>query len=125
MSLRLLTLPLQGFGTPATQAQVEVKALSAGERAKRAAMAPVAGLCVSLLVLPIPIVHFAVPPLALVGGVVMGIRRALQGEIITQARGPCPFCGTDQALGLIGTPFRMPRNLKCHTCLKLFTIADT
>jgi len=125
MSLRLLDLSLQGFGTQATQAQVEVKALSAGERARRAAMAPVIGLCVSLLVLPIPIVHFAVPPVALVGGVVMGIRRALQGEIITQAHGPCPFCGTDQSLGLTGASFRMPRDLKCRSCLKLFTIAES
>jgi hypothetical protein len=125
MSQRTLTLPLQGFGTPTTHAQVEVKLLSAGERARRAVIAPVVGLCVSLLVLPIPIVHFAVPPVALVGGVVMGIRRALQGEIITQTHGPCPFCGTDQALGLIGTTFHMPRDLKCRSCLKLFTISET
>jgi len=124
MSQRVLTLPLQGFGTPVTSAQVEVKSLSTRERARRAAMAPVVGLCVSLLVLPIPIVHLAVPPLALLGGVVMGIRRALQGEIITHAHGPCPFCGTDQALGLTGTPFHMPRDLKCRACLKLFTIAE-
>lgn len=125
MSQRVLTLRLRGFGTPVTDAQVHVKSLSSGERARRAAMAPVIGLAVSLLVLPIPIVHFAVPPVALLGGVAMGIRRALQGEIFIQANGPCPYCGTAQGLGLSGTAFRLPRNLKCRACLKLFTIGET
>jgi hypothetical protein len=124
MTTRVLDLPMEGFGTRSTHARVEVTTLSPGERLRRAAAAPAIGLCVSLLVLPIPIVHFAVPPVALVTGVVLGVRRALQGEIITRAHGPCPFCGTDQTLGLTGAPYRLPRPLKCRSCLKLFTISE-
>lgn len=123
MNTRQLNLPLAGFGTPSTSADVEVGSLSPGERFRRAAIAPVIGLGVSLAVIPIPIVHLAVPPVALVTGVVVGIRRAMQSEIITRATGPCPFCGAEQTLGLTGSPFRLPRNLKCHSCLKPFTIA--
>lgn len=125
MNLRQLSLPLSGFGTPSSRAELEVGSLSTGERFRRAAIAPVIGLGVALAVLPIPIVHFAVPPVALVTGVVVGIRRAMQGEIITKASGTCPFCGAQQTLGLNGTSFRMPRNLKCHSCLKPFTISES
>lgn len=123
MNIRHLSLPLSGFGAASTSADVEVGSLSSTERFKRAALAPLVGLGVSVAVLPIPIVHFAVPPVALVTGVVLGVRRAMQSEIITSASGVCPFCGARQTLGLSGTPFRMPRDLKCHSCLKPFTIA--
>lgn len=114
--------PLSGFGTPSSQAELVVVSLSPGERLRRAAIAPALGLAASILVLPIPIVHFAVPPVALVSGVVVGLRRILQGEIIQSAHGPCPFCGTDQTLGLTGAAYRLPRALKCHSCLKLLTL---
>jgi hypothetical protein len=117
-----MSLPLSGFGTPETHAAVVVNSLSLGERLRRAAMAPAAGLAASILVLPIPIVHLALPPVAILGGLALGVRRALQGEIIQSAHGPCPFCGTDQTLGLTGAAFRLPRDLKCRSCLKLFTL---
>jgi hypothetical protein len=123
MKTRTISLPLAGFGTPSTEAEVDVSRLTSGERLRRAAMAPAVGLGISLAVLPIPIVHFAVPPVALVTGVVLGIKRALQTELITRAEGPCPFCGAQQTLGLTGAPYRMPRNLKCHHCLKSFVIS--
>ncbi|HSB55731.1 MAG TPA: hypothetical protein VLD58_15325 [Gemmatimonadales bacterium] len=117
------TLPLSGFGTPRTEAKLEIGSLSAGERFRRAVIAPVAGLFVSIAVLPIPIVHFAVPPVAILTGIVLGIRRIGQRRIITRAEGVCPFCGTSQTLGLNGTSYRMPRELKCRSCLKPFTIS--
>jgi hypothetical protein len=123
MNLRHVSLPLSGFGADGTSADVEIGTLSRTERIKRAALAPLVGLGISVAVLPIPIVHFAVPPVALVTGVVLGVRRAMQSEIITSASGVCPFCGAHQTLGLTGTPYRMPRDLKCHSCLKPFTIA--
>ncbi len=124
MTTQPVTLPLTGFGTPPSQATLEVGTLTTTERLKRAGMAPVIGLLVSIAVLPIPIVHFAVPPLALLLGVVLGLRRLTQRRIITRAEGSCPFCGTVQTLGLNGASYRMPRELKCQHCLKSFTIAD-
>lgn len=113
---------LTGFGATPSTAQVTIATLTAGERLKRAAMGPVIGVVVTLIVLPIPIVHLIVPPLALIGGLVYGGLRTTQHEIITAAHGTCPFCGTDQTFGLTGAPYRMPRNLTCHSCRKPFTI---
>jgi hypothetical protein len=123
MNLTTTTLPLTGFGTPPSHATVEIGSLTAAERFRRAAKAPALGLAISVAVLPIPIVHFAVPPAALLTGIALGIRRMGQRQIITSAEGSCPFCGTSQTLGLTGSSYRMPRNLKCHACLKPFTIS--
>ncbi|MFN8651661.1 MAG: hypothetical protein U0133_07145 [Gemmatimonadales bacterium] len=124
MTTHPVTLPLTGFGAAPSQATLEIGTLSTVERLKRAGLAPVIGLLVSIAVLPIPIVHFAVPPVALLLGIVLGLRRLTQGRIITRAEGSCPFCGTVQTLGLNGSSYRMPRELKCQHCLKSFTIAD-
>lgn len=123
MNITSTTLPLAGFGTPITQAMVEIGSLSKAERFRRAIIAPAIGLAVSVAVLPIPIVHFAVPPVAILTGIVLGIRRIGQGRIITRAEGICPFCGTTQTLGLNGSAYRLPRELKCRSCLKHFTIS--
>lgn len=119
-----ITLPLTGFGTPPSEAILEIGTLTSGERLRRAAMAPVIGLLVSVAVIPIPIVHFAVPPVAILTGITVGVRRLTQRRIITKAEGRCPFCGTSQTLGLNGSNYQMPRELKCRSCLKPFTIAD-
>jgi hypothetical protein len=122
MSLRPVTLSLSGFGVSPARAAVEVRTLTAGERVRRAMIAPAAGVAIAILVLPIPIVHFAVPPAALIGGVVFGIRRAGQRELFATAHGSCPFCDTEQPLGVNGTAYRLPRNLKCHSCLRSMTL---
>lgn len=123
MNVTSTTLPLTGFGTPPSHATLEIGSLTAGERFRRAAKAPALGLLISVAVLPIPIVHFAVPPAAILTGIALGIRRIGQRQIITRAEGNCPFCGTTQTLGLTGSSFRMPRELKCRSCLKPFTIS--
>lgn len=122
MKLRRLRLPIRGFGAESTQADVEVRTLTGKDRLRRGALWPAVGLGVAVAVLPIPIVHLAVPPLALVSGFVFGVRRALQREIFASAHGPCPFCGTEQTLGLTGAKYRLPRDLKCGHCLRSLTI---
>ncbi len=114
--------PLSGFGASPSVARLEIRTLTGPERFRRAAMAPLMGLGIAIAVLPIPIVHLAVPPVALLGGIVLGFRRAGQRELIATAEGPCPFCSTEQTLGLNGAVYRLPRNLKCRSCLRLLTI---
>jgi hypothetical protein len=125
MTVRSMELVLTGFGAPPSLATLEIRTLTGRERFRRAAIAPIAGLGIAILVLPIPIVHFAVPPVALIGGVVLAVRRASQSELIATAHGACPFCGTDQTLGVNGTAYRLPRSLKCRSCLKLMTLAES
>lgn len=122
MSIRRLALPIKGFGTEPSVADIEVKHLTAGERLRRGAMAPATGLVVAIAVLPIPIVHLAVPPMAIVAGILFGVRRASVTEVFASAHGPCPFCGADQTFGLTGARFRLPRGFKCRACRRLLTL---
>jgi len=117
-------LNITGIGTAPVAAMVETRRLTGGERLRRAAMGPVLGLGVASLVLPIPIVHLIVPPLALVGGVAFGVWRLPQQELFVSLRGPCPCCGVEQSYGLCGVVYRLPQSLKCHACLQLLTLAE-
>ncbi|HTS87508.1 MAG TPA: hypothetical protein VMG41_03375 [Gemmatimonadales bacterium] len=119
---RHLALPITGFGAKPSTADVEVKRLTAGERLRRGAMAPLIGLGVAVAVLPIPIVHLAVPPMAIVSSIFWGVHRARVAEVFASAHGPCPFCGADQTFGLTGAAFRLPRGFKCRACLQLLTL---
>jgi hypothetical protein len=122
VSLRPVALSLSGFGVSSAPAGVEVRLLTGGERLRRALIPPAAGVAIAILVLPIPVVHFAVPPVALISGVVFGCRRVAQRELFAAAHGACPFCGVEQTLGVNGTAYRLPRNLKCHSCLRPMTL---
>jgi hypothetical protein len=125
MSVRRVYPSLRGFGAEPSRATLDVRTLSGRERLRRGAVPVLIGLGVAVLVLPIPIVHLAVPPMAILGGILLGVRRLFQREIIATARGPCPFCGTEQTLGLAGSRYRLPRELKCRACLQLLTLAET
>jgi hypothetical protein len=122
VNLRTLSLPLGGFGAKPTTAAVEVQVLTTGERMKRGAVGPAVGFGMALLTLPIPLVHLFFPPAAIVAGLVFGVRRGLARELFHRASGPCPFCGTEQRLGLTGSTYRLPREVKCRECLKLLTL---
>ena len=122
MSTRHLALPINGFGTKPSVAEIEIQQLSPRERLRRAAIAPAIGFGVAIAVLPIPIVHLAVPPFAILAGIVIGIRRAAIPEVFASAHGPCPFCGAEQTFGLTGAAFRLPRDFKCRICLRLLSL---
>jgi hypothetical protein len=116
MPTRSLTLPLSGYGRPATDAHVIVETLSAKDRLVRAASVALAGLVLALIFIPIPLVHFVLVPGALVLGFVLGALRLKQREIFSFAEGRCPYCGADQRLGLRGKAFRLPRRVSCREC---------
>ena len=116
MSTRLLTVPLTGFGSQASEAQVVVENLGLRARLARAGMVGGAGLALALIALPIPLVHFVLVPAALLLGITLGAIRLGQREIFSSAEGACPFCGTRQRLGLAGRAFRLPRRVYCSSC---------
>jgi hypothetical protein len=116
MSTRALTLPLSGFGSPATEAQVIVEQLSLKARLKRAGAVLGAGVVAALIAVPIPLVHFVLVPAALLLGFGIGAARLRHKEIFSTAEGDCPFCGTHQRLGLAGKVFRVPRRVFCSNC---------
>jgi len=109
-------LELTGFGVPPTRAQVTTRQLTLGGRLARAGKVFGLALLAALIMLPIPLIHIAGPPLAILIGLVLGVLRLGQSEIILSAQAECPFCHTDQRLGLAGTQFKLPRDLICRNC---------
>jgi hypothetical protein len=112
----MLTLPLAGFGSEATEAQVVVEHLTLKARLTRAGAVAGAGLVAALIAVPIPLVHFILVPAALLIGLSIGAMRLRHKEIFSSAEGACPFCGTRQRLGLAGKVFRLPRRVFCRNC---------
>lgn len=121
-AVRPIELSLQGFGTGAGIARAEIRRLQGGERVRRALLGPAVGLGIAVLVLPIPVVHFMLPPVAIVAGIVIGVRRGLARELFLTARGTCPRCNREQGLGLNGAAFQLPREIKCGGCGHLLTL---
>jgi len=116
MIFRSLRASLKGFGAPPTAAVIVIESLSPRRRVARAGAAAGLGLIAAAIALPIPLVHFVlVPGSLLVGGILAALRLA-QREIFRSAEGPCPFCGTQQRLGLAGKSFRLPRQAHCSSC---------
>jgi hypothetical protein len=124
MSTRTLSLPLSGFGSSATEAQVVVEQLTLKARLRRAAVVAGGGLVVALIGLPIPLVHFVLVPAALLLGLILGIMRLRHKEIFSSAEGVCPFCGTGQRLGLSGKAFRLPRRVFCSNCRRELDLGE-
>ena len=116
------TAQLAGLGALPVPVRLQVRILGPGARLRRAALGPIAGLGVAVAVLPVPIIHLVLPPIALVAGVVAGIRRGLVRILFEAVRGTCPCCGQEQSLGLEGQPYRLPQELKCHACRQLLTL---
>jgi hypothetical protein len=112
----MLTLPLTGFGSQPTEAQVVVEHLTLKARLTRAGAVAGAGLVAALIAVPIPLVHFILVPAALLIGLSIGAMRLRHKEIFSSAEGACPFCGTRQRLGLAGKAFRLPRRVFCSNC---------
>ena len=121
-TIRATTLALTGFGVAPTVASAEIRELGPGERLRRGVGAAALGLLLSILTLPIPIVHFVFPLVALVGGLVLGVRRFGQGELFHRVVGACPFCGRDGRWGLTHAPVRLPRDLSCPACRKTLAL---
>jgi hypothetical protein len=125
MQTRSLTVDLKGFGRPPTEAQVVVQTLEFRDRLVRAGAVALGGLVLALIALPIPLVHFVLVPSALLLGLGWGALRLGQREIFSSAEGACPFCGTEQRLGLAGRVFRLPHQVFCRNCRRELDLGGT
>lgn len=116
MTTHSLPASLKGFGAPPTDARIVVESLTPRRRVARAGAMAGIGLAAALVALPIPLVHFVLVPGSLLIGGVLAALRLMQHEIFSSAEGRCPFCATEQRLGLAGKTFRLPRRLHCTGC---------
>jgi hypothetical protein len=124
MARRTMTVPLKGFGSPPSTAQVEVETLTLQQRVIRSLAIIALGFALALVALPIPLVHFVLVPASLLLGLMIGANRFRQREIFALAEGPCPFCGTKQRLGLAGRAFRLPRQVHCRNCGRALDLGE-
>jgi hypothetical protein len=74
-----------------------------------------AGIAVAVIAIPIPIVHFILVPGSLTLGLIFAMLRLRQAEVFRSARGPCPFCGTEQSFTVMGR-FQLPKDVICANC---------
>jgi hypothetical protein len=116
METHSLAVPLKGFGCTPTEARVVVETLSLRRRLARGAIVFAAGLATAMIAIPIPIVHLALVPGALLLGIIFGAVRLRHREVFRSAEGTCPCCGSRQWLGLAGRVFRLPRRVYCSQC---------
>jgi len=113
-------------GGPRTPGIAAVATPDTRQRVRSAAIGLGMGVLLALIFLPIPIVHFAGVPLALLGGVAVGARRLAPGRRLRAIRGPCPHCGHDQSyfLGARWKRVGLPLKLACAHCAKSFSAVE-
>lgn len=106
-----------------TQGTAVVKPGSLGGRAANAGKVFGASVVASLIILPIPIVHFGIPLMLLLGLVLAGLQMR-PGIRLKQLEGPCPHCGVSQKywVGLGLSPISLPLELNCESCRKIVIV---
>ena len=84
------------------------------------------GVLFALIFVPIPIVHFAGVPLALLGGLVIAGRRLAPGPRLRAIRGACPHCGHEQSF-FLGPSWKrggVSRQLVCESCAQTLAAVE-
>jgi predicted RNA-binding Zn-ribbon protein involved in translation (DUF1610 family) len=103
-----------------TDARVSLRRFTHRERAVRAAKMTLAWFVAAALVAVVPIIHLVGIPLAVLAGVVFGVRQYGVTETLQSVEAPCPKCGTAQRFFAgfgVGSP-RLPMTLTCEACGK-------
>jgi ribosomal protein S27E len=113
-------------GGPRTRGVAVAAFPDTGSRVRAAAVALGVGVVLALIFVPIPIVHFAGVPLALLAGLVVGARRLAPGRRLRAVRGPCPHCGHEQSyfLGARWKRSGLPLKVSCEQCAKGLTAVE-
>lgn len=103
-----------------TAARVGLRRFAQGERAVRAAKMTLAWFVAAALVAVVPIIHLVGIPLALLAGLVFGVRQYGVSETLQAVEAPCPKCGAAQRFFAgfgVGAP-KLPMTLTCEACGK-------
>ncbi len=112
------------FGDPATRAAASIVQLTTIERVGRALTG--LGTCWGLAVVAvlIPIAHWVLVPAFLVAGIVVGVRRLREEQLLIHARGKCPRCDLEQDFRKAGGS-QGRWELQCAGCRnQLFLVTD-
>jgi hypothetical protein len=113
-------------GGPQTPGVAVLAIPDGSSRLRSAGIALGLGVLLALVFLPIPIVHFAGVPLALLGGLVIAARRLAPGARLRTIRGACPHCGHEQSFYL-GPSWKrggVSRQLVCERCAQTLAAVE-
>ncbi len=124
MTTRSAPLRLHAWTGAESRATGTWRVFDRAHRLRRAGSALGLGAGIALLMLPIPIVHFAGVPGGLLFGLVAAADQFATPEILREADGACPHCDTAQRF-LVGTGLRkvgLPTQVFCKQCGKPSTL---
>jgi len=106
---------LRGYHGVPTSGTVTIREFNRNERVRRA----LAGLGkwwgIAVLSVLIPVAHFVLVPSFLAYGAWQFFQRLGTVDLVIDARGTCPDCGTEQALDLAAR-WRAPQPVTCRQC---------
>lgn len=105
-----------GDGTKSTL-ELKFERLSIQVRLQRAFKAGLIGLGLALVFVLIPILHFVLVPGALIGGIVIGIKRYLQQIQVPQQDWACPRC---QGATQFQDTYLVPNKVETKICSKCY-----
>ena len=113
---------LTAFGHPPRPALAVIVEQAPGQRLARtlAGLGMFWGLALGSVF--IPVAHFVLVPIFVVGGIVVAIRRAREDRRLLRVRGACPRCGALQDLQP-GGRFVNGRSFDCPACHGNLTLA--
>lgn len=109
------------MGHPETEAVVEVLERDAAARWKRAALTWAGGWGCAIAAVFLPLVHFVLVPLLLIGGPMLALQRSRERFQLRHVRGTCPGCGKplDEALQ---SAVSAALTLRCEHCRRAVTL---
>ena len=112
---RVQPIILSGYRGAPTPGTVTIAEFTREQRLKRGLAALGKWWGVALVAAFIPVAHFVLVPSFLLCGAAQCVQRLGTAELVTQARGVCPDCGTVQDLELAAR-WRAPQPVTCQQC---------
>jgi hypothetical protein len=118
---RVVPAHLTAFGAPPTPALITVVDLPGAARLRRAAAGLAACWGAAAVAVFLPILHFVLVPGLTVGGIVAAIVLGRQAQRVTEVRGRCPRCSSEERFEAGGRmqPTRRVDCPRCHTNVTL------
>jgi hypothetical protein len=121
MSDRTVAIVLEGQGDKRSEGLAIVRVLDDRQRLSRALRQAGIAAGIAVITIFIPIIHFIVPPLALLTSIVLLVRGLNQGALIQGGGGPCPQC--QQRVELEEQPLHWPVDMNCPHCRRSLTVS--
>lgn len=106
---------LSWIGKPDQPATLRVILRDAGQRTRRAVLTWLAGWGLAVLAVFLPVLHFILVPLLLIGGPLLALQRLGERVSVIDVRGICPGCGVAQEQPL-KSGARPRLEFRCESC---------